>query len=145
MNNLYDEAFKAEAGGTINDWFVDYLMGSGRNVILAGGLKEDGAYHTGFIDYEISKLKLLLGPDKSFRYYEEPDKFHRKVDAMVKSIQDGWKPVPLIVTDLWNEGLELNDGTHRAYALMQLGIKTYPTIFYFKTQEILDNFLAEQV
>ena len=120
-------------------------MGSGRNEILAGGLKADGKYHTGFIHYELSKLKLLLGTDKSFRYYEEPDKFHAKVDAMVKSIRDGWKPVPLIATDLWNDGLELNDGTHRAYALMQLGVKTYPTIFYFKNQEILNNFLAQHL
>ncbi|MEP7204909.1 MAG: ParB N-terminal domain-containing protein [Candidatus Saccharibacteria bacterium] len=144
MNELYDAAINAEADGSINSWLISYLRNSGRNSILAAGLKQDGTYHTGFINYELSKLKLLLGPDQSFRYYEDPLKFNTKVDAMVDSIKDGWRPVPLIATDLWNQDLELSDGAHRAVALIKAGIKTYPTIFYFKNQKLLDNFMSEQ-
>jgi hypothetical protein len=82
-----------------------------------------------------------MGPDRSFRYYEEPTSFNERVDKMVESLEKGWKPVPFIATDIWNEELELNDGSHRVAALKRFGVKTYPTVFYFKDQLALDNFL----
>jgi len=72
MNDLYAAAVQAEAGGRINDCFVDCLLGSGRNIALSDGLRKDGAFHAGFINYELSKLKLLLGPDESFKYSMRP-------------------------------------------------------------------------
>lgn len=143
MTNEYEEAIKADKNGMLTEWLVDYLYDNnrGRNVPLAEGLAEDGQYHTKLIDYSIDDFKILMGPDHSFRYYEEPTVFNERVDKMVESLEKGWKPVPFIATDIWNDGLELNDGAHRAAALKRFGIKTYPTVFYFKDQIALDSFL----
>ncbi|HEY8992443.1 MAG TPA: hypothetical protein VIM37_01175 [Candidatus Microsaccharimonas sp.] len=143
MTNEYEEAILADKNGTLTEWLIDYLNDNnrGRNIPLAGGLAEDGQYHTTLIDYPIDDFKILMGPDRSFRYYEEPTSFNERVDKMVESLEKGWKPVPFIATDIWNEELELNDGSHRVAALKRFGVKTYPTVFYFKDQLALDNFL----
>ena len=123
---------------------VDYLNDKdrGRNETLAGGLQAEGQFHTGLIDYPIDDFYILMGPDHTFRYYEEPGSFNSRVDEMVKSLEKGWRPVPFIVSNIWNHGLELNDGSHRVAALKIFGIKTYPTIFYFKNKIELDSFLV---
>lgn len=144
MNDLYDAAIEADKNGHITAWMIEYLKESGRNAILAQGLLNDGKFHTPLINYPIDKLKILMGPDISFRYYEEPDQFEARIHAMIESLKQGWKPVPLIATkDLWNEGLELNDGAHRAEALKRFGINTYPTVFYFRDKASLSTFLTE--
>jgi len=143
MTNEYEEVILADKNGTLTEWLIDYLNDNsrGRNIPLAGGLAEDGQYHTNLIDYPIIDFKILMGPDRSFRYYEEPASFNERVDRMVESLEKGWKPVPFIATDIWNDELELNDGSHRVAALKRFGVKTYPTVFYFKDQLALDNFL----
>lgn len=144
MNNDYETAILADKNGTLTEWLIDYLSDSkrGRNTVLAEGLAGSGQFSTHLIDYPIRKLKILMGPDRSFRYYEEPDTFNRRIEAMVESLEKGWKPVPLIASkDVWNPGLELNDGSHRAEALKRFGVETYPTVFYFKDQASLDDFL----
>jgi len=140
INDLYDGAIQADKDGTLTEWMINYLQRSGRNKSLASGLKEDGRFHTGLIDYPIEKFKILMGPNHSFLYYEEPEKFNSRVESMVASLRIGWKPVPFIASDLWNDGLELNDGAHRAEALKRYGLKTYPTVFYFKDQLALSTF-----
>lgn len=141
MNELYDAAIVADQNGTLTEWMVAYLNSSGRNTTLAEGLSADGQFSTGLIEYPIDTFKILMGPDHSFRYYEEPDSFNARINAMVESLRQGWKPVPFIASDLWNEGLELNDGAHRAEAMKRYGIKTYLTVFYFRNQIELDEFL----
>lgn len=144
MNAEYDAAILADKNDTLTEWMVDYLNDNdrGRNISLAGGLAEAGQFHTHLIDYPIEKFKILMGPDHAFRYYEDPDKFNSRVEAMVESLKQGWKPVPFIVTDIWNDGLELNDGSHRAEALKRFGVETYSTVFYFKDQAALDDFVG---
>ncbi|MDB5162987.1 MAG: hypothetical protein JWN28_594 [Candidatus Saccharibacteria bacterium] len=143
MTNEYKEAIQADKNDTLTEWLIDYLsdIERGRNIALAGGLAEDGQFHTNLINYPIEKFKILLGPDTSFLYFEEPNKFNTRVEAMVESLKNGWKPVPFIASDLWNEGLELNDGAHRAEALRRCGVKTYSTVFYFRNQKALDSFV----
>jgi hypothetical protein len=143
MTNEYEEAILADKKGTLTEWLIDYLSDNnrGRNIPLSEGLAEDGQYHTKLIDYPIDNFKILMGPDHSYRYYEEPAIFNERVDKMVESLEKGWKPVPFIATDIWNDGLELNDGAHRAAALKRFGMKTYQTVFYFKDQIALDSFL----
>lgn len=141
MNELYEAAIKADKENTLTEWLIAYLHESGRNKDLADGLAEDGQFHTSLIDYPIENLKILMGPSHSFRYYEEPEKFESRIEAMIDSLEQGWKPVPFIASkDLWNEGLELNDGAHRAEALQRFGVQTYPTVIYFKSQAALDEF-----
>ena len=143
MTNEYDRAILADNNGTLNEWMINYLNDQtrGRNTPLAEGLASDGQFHTNLIDYPIDDFFILMGPDHSFRYYEEPDSFNGRVDKMVESLEKGWKPVPFIASDIWNNGLELNDGSHRVAALKRFGIKIYPTVFYFKNQIELNNFL----
>lgn len=142
MNDLYDAAIEADKNGNITAWMIEYLKESGRNPTLAQGLLADGQFHTSLIDYPIDELKILMGPDTSFRYYEELNEYEARIEAMLDSLRQGWKPVPLIATkDLWNEGLELNDGAHRAEALKRFGVTTYPTVFYFKDKVALNSFL----
>lgn len=144
MNELYDEAIQADNEGRLTEWLAEYLRNSGRNAILADGLEEDGQYHTQLMNYPIHKLKILRGPDASYRYPEEPAQYESRVNAMIESLKQVWKPVPLIATqDLWNPGLELNDGAHRAEALKRFGIEAYPTVVYFKNQVSLDTFLKD--
>jgi|ETNmetMinimDraft_21_1059911.scaffolds.fasta_scaffold04597_4 hypothetical protein len=98
MNNDYEKAILADKNGTLTEWFVDYLSDSkrGRNTILAEGLAGSGQFSTPLIDYPIRKLKILMGPEKSFRYYEEPGTFNSRIEAIVESLEKGWKPAPLI-------------------------------------------------
>ena len=143
MTEEYEAAILADENGALTDWMIDYLNDNnrGRNIPLASGLTEDGQFHTNLIYYPIEKFKVLMGPDRSFRYFEEPESFNTRVDAMVASLKNGWKPVPFIATDLWNDGLELSDGAHRVEAMKRFGIKIYPSVFYFKDQLALDSFL----
>jgi len=144
LTGEYKQAIAADKNDTLTEWLIEYLNDSdrGRNAPLASGLAEDGQFHTGLIDYPIDEFTILMGPDHSYRYYEDPVSYDARVQAMVESLEKGWKPVPFIASDIWNEGLELNDGAHRAEALKRFGIKTYPTVFYFKNQLALDDFLA---
>ena len=74
MNEEYEQAIVADRNGKLTEWLVDYLNDNnrGRNMPLAVGLAEAGQFHTDLIDYPISHFKILMGPDHSFRYYEEP-------------------------------------------------------------------------
>jgi hypothetical protein len=143
MTDEYDQAIQAEKSGELTPWLITFLNDKdrGRNTALAEGLAAAGQFHTDLIDYPIDQFKILMGPDHSFRYYEEPGSFNNRVNKMVESLKAGWKPVPFIASDIWNDGLELNDGAHRVAALKRLGVKTYPTIFYFKNQLERDIFL----
>jgi hypothetical protein len=63
---------------------------------------------------------------------------------MVESYRNGWKPVPLIASNIWEDEFTLADGAHRHGALLRLGIDTYPTIFYFKDKISYDAFVNQQ-
>ncbi len=137
---MFNSALAADKNGQLTDWIIDYLHQSGDNDKLAEDLLRQGKFHTGFIDYPIDDLDKLLGPDKSFDYYEDPDTFEYRVNTMVESIKNGWKPAPLIASRIWSEHFELHDGAHRAEALRRSGILTYPTVFYFEDKKSLDDF-----
>ena len=137
----YERAISAGKAGTIYDWTLEFLEGVGNNKSLARTLRQKGNFHFGPIDYPIDKFMPILGPDKTFKYYEDQDTIDKRVTAMEKSFNEGWKPAPLIVSDIWEDYLEVADGAHRFELLRRLGIKSYPTIFYFKDQSALDSFV----
>ena len=142
MNNKeYHNAIKAGEDDKIHEWVLSYLLKpSGNNASLAKRLNKDSVFHFGPIDYQIKDLKLILGPDDSFKYFEEQSILDAKVLSMVESLKNGWLPEPFIATDLWDDKLGLADGNHRIRAFEIQGIKTHPTIFYFRNQESLENF-----
>ncbi|MES2631201.1 MAG: ParB/Srx family N-terminal domain-containing protein [Patescibacteria group bacterium] len=137
---MFNSALVADKEDRLNDWIIDYLHQSGDNDKLAKDLIRQGKFHTGLIDYPIDELDKLLGPDKSFDYYEDPTMFEHRVNTMVESIRNGWKPAPLVASKIWSEDFELHDGAHRAEALRRCGILTYPTVFYFEDEKSLDDF-----
>lgn len=145
MKDLFDAALFAEQEGKLTEWIVDYLHQGGHNAVLARDLLKRGKFHTGFIEYPIDQLEKLLGPNKSFTYYEEPRRFEERVNAMIDSLHQGWRPVPLIASRIWSRDFELHDGAHRAEALRRSGIKNYLTVFYFEDEHSRDEFLSKEL
>ncbi len=127
--------------GKIHDWVLEFLRKSGGNPALADKLEECGTFHYGPIDYSINKVVNILGSDKSFKFQEGKRSLDKKVEKMAKDIQAGWQAPPLIATNLWEDYLELADGGHRYYALKRLGIKKHPTIFYFRDEISMKDFV----
>ncbi len=142
MPNIeYNNMYKASEECKIHDWVLSFLLDSGNNHKLAKKLSEYSQFHFGPVNYPISDLINLVGPGKM--YHEEQSVLDSRVDAMIDSINNGWKPAPLIVTNIWNDSLEIADGCHRQMALKKIGITKYQIIFYFKDQYSLDNFTQE--
>lgn len=141
MNDSYTAALHADQNGTLTEWLIDFLNASGNNSSLAKTLQKRGTFHTGLIEYPISKFKSILGPDHSFLYYEDPEKFNDRAEAMVDAIKAGWTPPPFIVTDFWGNELSLADGAHRMEAMKRLSVKSYPTVLYFQNQRLLEEYL----
>ena len=139
---MFTSAVCADKENRLTDWVLDYLHQSGDNEKLATDLVRQGKFHTGLIDYPISELEKLLGPKKTFDYYEDPETYEYRVGSMVESIANGWKPAPLIASRIWSKHFELHDGAHRAEALRRSGISTYPTVFYFENEDSLSDFMV---
>lgn len=138
---MLESARTADRDDALDDWVIDYLHRSGDNEKLAADLQRQGKYHTGLINYPVDKLDKLLGPDKSFDYYEEPENYEYRVASMIESLENGWQPAPLIASRIWSEHFELHDGAHRAEAFRRIGVRTYPTVFYFETEQERNDFL----
>lgn len=140
FSSEYESVIIAANEDRIHDWVLDFLEGVGNNKSLARVLRIKGEFHIGPIDYPIDRLTPILGPDESFKFYEDQTITDLRVAAMEKSFHEGWRPVPLIATDLWEDYLTVADGAHRQALLNKLGIETYPTIFYFRDRKSLDDF-----
>lgn len=142
MHNIeYENLSKAIESDKVHDWVISFLLASGNNHKLAKKLGENSQFHFGPVDYPIGDLINLVGPGQ--KYPEEQSVLDSKIDAMITSINNGWKPVPLIVTNLWVDSFEIADGCHRQMTLIKLGITKHPVIFYFKDQHSFDNFVQK--
>lgn len=139
-NKEYNSAILAGEQGAIHQWTLDFLEGSGANPSLARVLRVKGSFHIGPIEYPLDQLKPILGPDESFKFYEDQAVTDKRVAAMLQSYSEGWRPAPIIATDLWEEHLTVADGAHRHELFKKVGIQTYLTIFYFRDQTTLDAF-----
>lgn len=126
----------------LNKWVQVFLRKSnGSNVKLADRLLEYGNFVVGPIEFPLNEMVSILGPDDSYIYYEDPATLDRRVESMGKSIMKGWKPAPLISTNVWKDHLEIADGCHRQRALLAAGYDKYYTIFYFRDAESMNEFL----
>jgi hypothetical protein len=133
---------KLKGSMQINEWVQHFLRsGEGRNVKLADKLTQHGEYVVGPIEYPIQDLANILGPDDSYLFYEDPETLTMRVDSMSDSIAKGWKPAPLIVTDIWKDHFEIADGSHRQRALLAAGYRHYYVIFYFRDAARMSKFL----
>jgi len=140
-NINYETMLDASKEGMVHEWVLKFLLGSGNNRRLAEKLSENSQFHFGPVDYPIENLVNLIQADEN--YHEEQSVTDSRLESMLKSMNDGWKPAPLIATNLWVDDLEIADGCHRHMALKKLGVTTYPVIFYFRDQNSLDSFTLE--
>ena len=126
----------------LNKWVQNFLRieGSG-NIKLANRLLEYEDFVVGPIEFPLHDMVSILGPDDSYIYYEDPAILNHRVKAMGKSIEHGWKPAPIISTNIWKDYLEIADGCHRQRALLAAGFDKYHTIFYFRNAESMNIFL----
>jgi hypothetical protein len=134
---------RAKKNGKIHKWVLSFLISSGRNPNLAEILDKNSQFHFGPVDYPINKLKNIIGPSNSYKYFEKRSFFDARVNSMISDMHNGWKPAPLIATNLWEDYFEIADGGHRYAALKALGFEIYPTIFYFRDQLSLNNFVKD--
>ena len=129
----------------INEWVQNFLRADeGSNVRLADRLKQHSEYVVGPIEYPLEDLVSILGPDDTYLYFEDPEKLAIRVNSMCKSMAKGWKPAPLIVSDIWEDYFEIADGCHRQRALLAAGYSKYYVIFYFRNAQTMADFLASQ-
>lgn len=137
-----DVAMKAASEGKIHQWVLDFLRTGGGNASLANKLEANAIHHFGPIDYPLKNLTNIIGPNKTFKYVEDQEKLDFRVSQLILAINNGWRPPPLIVSNLWEDELEIADGGHRQRALLKLGVNIYPTVFYFKDSRSRDAFMA---
>jgi hypothetical protein len=137
-------AMLAAENGEIHEWVLSFLRSSGNNLKLARKLEEKGQYYMGPISYPIDKVINIIGNDDTFKFQEDIDTLKSRTLSMVESMKKGWQPPPLIVTDIWEDELEIADGGHRQRAIIEFGLKEYPMIFYFKNKETMGGFMDLQ-
>jgi hypothetical protein len=137
-----ENALQAKKNNTLELWVQNFLRDEGDNPKLAAVLKEDRKVWVDLVEYNLSKLVRAMGPEKEMIFHEDQEKWEQRIDTFVDLIKSGFKPAPLIVTDLWGD-FHISDGTHRFEALKKAGIQKYWTIFYLENpnnvQIILDN------
>lgn len=146
FNKKYDlkSAQEASTKGQIMEWTIEFLRAIGNpNQSLANKLEREGHYHFGLTNYPMERLQNIIGSNNSFKYVEEEEKLTARVEKMYDDIKQGWQPPPIIATNFWGPFLEISDGGHRQRALLKAGIKKYPTIFFFKSEQSMDEFLQE--
>lgn len=124
----------------INSWVQDFLRGEGDNTKLADTLLKYGNFVVGPLEYPLDKVVNILGPTTDYKFFEDESVLNERVDKMVSSIQGGWNPSPLILTNIWENHLELADGGHRHRALLKAGYKTHPVILYFRDKQTKEEF-----
>jgi hypothetical protein len=106
----------------IESWVHKFLKNEGNNKALSDGLKLTKRNYIGPLELPITLLKRCCGPEVDMPFKEDKDTFENKISQMIKSIQNGWQPQPLIV-EYKNTEFILSDGSHRFEAFKRLGIK----------------------
>lgn len=136
-----ESALIAKENNTLNVWVQDFLKGEGKNPKLADVLKKRKNVHIDLIEYNLSKLVRVMGPEKKMTFNEDQNKWKKRINDFVKLIKEGYKPVPLIVTDFWGD-YHISDGTHRFEALKKMGINKYWIIFCLEKSNNIKTILG---
>ncbi|MFL5950193.1 MAG: hypothetical protein ACJ74M_01170 [Gaiellaceae bacterium] len=120
-------AREAHAAGELAEWSQAFLRGEGGNTGVANPLREreDDVYI--LADVSLADVYPISGPDEDFDWPVAPAEYEQKVDAMVRSLEDGWDAPPLLVH---MHTLRLVDGNHRRNALLRAGRRTYWAVMW---------------
>jgi ParB-like nuclease domain len=135
-------AQRAADESTLAEWVVDFLASPGSdNGELAAALAFSGAAYLGPIRFELDRLTPMAGPDEGRVAVPVPkEDWESDVEAMEHSIEEGWRPPPLLVS-LRNGNYYLEDGNHRYETLCRSGATHAWTILLFANEAERDQFL----
>ncbi len=128
-----ETAIEANKKGELLQWTIDYLNGEGANDTLANHIIAFKPIFVVLKEFPLNRLTRIVGPEKEMMFFEEPDKWLRRVSGLVESYKQGRRFPPLIVTDFW-KSMDIADGGHRLEALRRCGVDSYWTIFLFREQ-----------
>ena len=140
----FASAQQAADEGKLAEWVVDFLASPGSsNAELAAAIAFSGATYLGPIRFELDRLTPMAGPDKGRVAVPVPrEEWESDVEAMEHSIEEGWRPPPLLVSHCDGK-YYLEDGNHRYETLRRSGAKHAWTILLFADETERDRFLTE--
>jgi hypothetical protein len=102
---------------------IDYMFSEGSNKGLAENIQKRALHiSASYLQVDLKTLVRCMGYEGEGLTFSEPlPEWNKRVSSLVKAVQDGYIPAPLIVTDFWGES-HLSDGNHRCAALIEAGI-----------------------
>jgi len=80
-------------------------------------------------EVSLSDVYPISGPDEEFDWPVPPAEYERKVEAMVRLLEEGWDAPPLFVH---MHTSRVVDGNHRREALLRLGRRTYWAVMWYR-------------
>ena len=80
-------------------------------------------------EVSLSDVYPISGPDEDFDWPVAPTEYERKVEAMVRLLEEGWDMPPLFVHMYTSR---LVDGNHRREVLLRLGRRTYWAVMWYR-------------
>lgn len=126
--------------GQLFEWIADFLASPGSdNGDLAEKLGDEMQHWIGPVQLPLDDLHRLAGPPGEPALGRLGDDDLDTVEDMEDSIDDGWRPPPLIVTHRDGQ-LVLEDGTHRIEGLRRAGRDEYWCLVGFADAESRDRF-----
>jgi hypothetical protein len=122
-------AREAHAAGALAEWSQAFLRGDGGNVGVADPLRErdDDVYV--LAEVQLGDVYAISGPDADFDWPVPPAEYERKVETMVRSLEEGWDAPPLFVH---MHTMRLVDGNHRREALLRAGHRNYWAVMWYR-------------
>ena len=122
-------AREAHASGQLAQWCQAFLRGERGNLGVANPLRErdDDVYVLAEVD--LNDVYPISGADEDFDWPVEPAEFERRIETMLRMLDEGWDAPPLFVH---MHTLRLVDGNHRREALLRLGRRTYWAVMWFR-------------
>lgn len=129
MLNRLQEALEARKTETIENWVHDFLNQEGNNQGFSEGLKRFKRYWLGPVLMDLRKIKRCCGPEPEMVYHEPEENFNRRIDGIMKAIENG-KEMPPLIVKYENGVYELNDGNHRHEALLRMNQPYYYVILW---------------
>jgi hypothetical protein len=138
-----ESAHAAALRGEMASWVGDFLASPGSdNEILAAALAQHPHWWVGPLELPVTRLERLAGPEDDALCEIDDDEWEDDIDSMEESLDDGWRPPPLLVQ--YDHGrLLLQDGNHRYEAMVRAGEERCWAVVYFDDESDRDRFLAD--
>lgn len=131
-------ALEAIRSDKIMKWVQEYLTTEGSNQGLAKELEKAKPEFVKLIEFPLSKLVRIMGPEQTMIYVEPIQKWEERVEKIIEDNIGEIQLPPIIITDLWKM-FEIADGNHRHEALLRMGLSKYWTLFLFTKKENLKD------